>query len=379
MAPRRLLVVLACAALIPACRRDAPPVATSAPPVAASAPPAATPRPAEPRVITLVAGGDISFGRLVGRMLLHDPSTDFFKAVRPWLDAADVRFANLEGPLADLHGEVQKPDQPLVFAGPPAGAQALARAGFTVVATANNHAWDYGEPALLETLALLDAAGILHAGTGRSREEAQRAAVVDVGGFKLAVLAVTDIWNQGPLDKHPADAFVARAEESTLGDSVRALRTYDAVVVSYHGGVEYTDTPIPRTRRIFHAAIDAGADAVLGHHPHVVQGVEWYRGRPLLYSLGNFLMRMHRDHAWTELGYLARLTLEKDKPPKVSACPFRIYGVEVLPLAGDRARATYERRFFDHLAAISEPLGATGIGEPGADGCAPLFPAAPDG
>jgi poly-gamma-glutamate synthesis protein (capsule biosynthesis protein) len=270
-----------------------------------------------------------------------------------------------------------KVGQPLVFTGPPGGADALARAGFSLVSTANNHAWDYGEPALGSTLALLDGAGVRHVGTGLDRAASRRPEVLDVDGFRVAFLAVTDIWNDGPLSRHPADAFVARAEEADLAAAVRAVReagTADAVVVSYHGGAEYLDEPLARTRAILHAAIDAGATVVLGHHPHVVQGVEWYRGRPILYSLGNLLMRMHRDHPWTELGYLARLDLRRDAPPIVEACPFRIHGVEVLPLAEGPRREVYERLFFDHLRAISKPLGSTAIEAPGADGCARLAP-----
>ncbi|APR88161.1 Putative enzyme of poly-gamma-glutamate biosynthesis (capsule formation) [Minicystis rosea] len=325
--------------------------------------------------ITLIAGGDVSFGRVVGQMLIEKPATDFFAALRPWLHAADVRFANLEGPISDQHGETQKPGQPLVFTGPPEAAAALARARFTVVSTANNHAWDYGEPALRETLALLDGAGVLHVGTGESREASRRPIVVDVEGFRLAVLAVTDIWNQGPLEKHAAEPLVARADPAELQGAVRALRERgeaDAIVVSYHGGEEYRDTPIPRTIAMLRAAIDAGADAVVGHHPHVIQGVSWYRGRPILYSLGNLLMRMHRDHPWTELGYMARLALRRGAPPAVWACPYRIFGVEVLPLAGERHREVLERRFYDHLAAISVPIGGTAMAPPGEDGCARL-------
>jgi poly-gamma-glutamate synthesis protein (capsule biosynthesis protein) len=330
--------------------------------------------------VVLLAGGDISFGRLVGRMLLRDPGLDFFSSLRPWMGSADVRFANLEGPLSDQKGETVKPGQPLVFTGPPEGAAALARAGFGVVSTANNHAWDYGEPALLETLVHLDRAGIRHAGTGKDREEAWRPAVIDVGGFRVAVIAVTGIWNQGALSRHPADAFVARADADRIAEAVRGARAgADAVVVSYHGGAEYTDEPLAGTRAMLHAAVDAGADVVIGHHPHVIQGVEWYGGRPILYSLGNLLMRMHRDHAWTELGYLARITLRRGGPPGVEACPFRIYGVEIRPFVGDRDRGAYERRFFDHLRAISKGLGGVVVGEPGADGCARIEPAGAPG
>jgi poly-gamma-glutamate synthesis protein (capsule biosynthesis protein) len=369
--------------------------------VSAAAPSAPSPAADRRDEVTLVAGGDVSFGRLVGQMLLREPGRDFFAALHPWFDAADLRFANLEGPLSDQHGETVKPGQPLVFTGPPAGADALARARFSIVSTANNHAWDYGAPALIETLLRLDAAGVRHAGTASSREASRRAEILDVGGFRVAFLAVTDIWNDGALARHPADAFVGRADEGELGAAVRAVReggAADAVLVSYHGGEEYRDDPLPRTRAILHAAIDAGATAVLGHHPHVVQGVEWYRGRPIFYSLGNLLMRMHRDHAWTGFGMVARLSLRRDEaptvdgsgergspnpgsrrvpggpPPSVEVCPFRISGVDALPLAQGRGRAAYEKLFFDHLRAISRAVGGTGIDAPGADGCAKLTP-----
>jgi len=373
LAPRvsLFLVLAACGHTAP--DRSPQPSASAAVP----APPPLPPPRRAPDHLTLLAGGDVSFGRVVGQMLLRDPAHDFFAAIQPWLAAADLRVANLEGPLSDQHGETVKPGQPLVFTGPPAGADALARAGFSLVSTANNHAWDYGEPALLATIALLDAAGVRHAGTGPDRAASRRPVILEREGFRVAFLAVTDIWNDGPLAKHPAEPLVARAEEAELVAAVRALRAAeeaDAIVVSYHGGAEYADEPLARARALHHAVIDAGATVVIGHHPHVVQGVEWYRGRPILYSLGNLLMRMHRDHPWTELGYLARVELPRAGLPAVWACPFRIHGVEVRTLTGEPDRAASERLFFDHLAAISRPLGGTAIAAPGADGCARLAP-----
>jgi poly-gamma-glutamate synthesis protein (capsule biosynthesis protein) len=371
-----LLLLLICACSRGALDRVDRDHASASVPAPVPAPASAAPVAPRDR-LTLLAGGDVSFGRLVGQMLLRDPGHDFFAALRPWMASADLRFANLEGPLSDQRGETVRPGQPLVFTGPPGGAEALARAGFSIVSTANNHAWDYGKPALLETIALLDRAAVRHAGTGPSREASRQAEILEVGGLRVAFLAVTDIWNEGLLSRHPAEPFVARAERSELVAAVSALGergAADAVIVSYHGGQEYTDDPLPRTVEMLHAAIDGGATAVLGHHPHVVQGVEWYRGRPILYSLGNFLMRMHRDHPWTGLGYLARLELRRGEAPLVEACPFRILGVEILPLAGDPRRQASEQLFFDHLRAISRPLGGTAVDAPGEDGCARLSP-----
>jgi poly-gamma-glutamate synthesis protein (capsule biosynthesis protein) len=161
--------------------------------------------------------------RAMGKILLKDPAHDPFATVAPLLASADVRFANLEGPLSDQHGETMSPQNPLIFTGPPAGADALARAGFTIVSTANNHAWDYGKRGLVETLENLDRVGVLHAGTGRTREEAYRHVVVERRGMRLAFVAVTDIFNHGALKGHDAEESLARAD-AREGDRGRAAR-----------------------------------------------------------------------------------------------------------------------------------------------------------
>jgi len=310
-------------------------------------------------------------------MLLRDPARDFFSAIRPWIRAADLTFANLEGPLSDQGGETGSPANNLVFTGPPAGAEALERAGFSIVSTANNHAWDYGKNALFETMDLLSSAGVRYAGTGRNRQEAYRPTIVDLDGIRIAFVAVTDIWNQGLLERHPGADYVAGADSARLTGVIEQLRASggaEHIVVSYHGGAEYTDEPLTRTKEILRGAVDAGADLVLGHHPHVTQGIEFYRGKPIFYSLGNLLMRMHRDHPWTEYGFLARATLRGAASPQVEACPYRIFGTQIVPLAGD---TRHERRFFEHLRMISDRVGGASIAAPGKDGCAALSPPQP--
>ena len=341
--------------------------------------PSMQPAPAPPRrdALTIIAGGDVSYGRVIGQMVLKDPKKELFAPLAPVLASGDLRFCNLESQLTDQKGETQSPGNKLVFCGPPEGAGSLALAGFDVVSTANNHAWDYGKKALFETMDHLDRAGVRYVGTGRDRASAYQPLVIDKDGFRLAMLAVTDIWNQGLLKNHPGADYVAGADRDGLAAAVRSLRadpSIDAIAVSYHGGCEYITEPITRTKEILRAAIDAGADVVIGHHPHVAQGVEWRGGRPILYSLGNLLMRMHSNHAWTGMSYLARIRLARGAPPALEACPYRIHGVDPLPFAGDPARAAYEAQFFGHLALISKAVGGTRIGPTGDDGCARLEP-----
>ncbi|WP_437676368.1 CapA family protein [Sorangium sp. So ce131] len=358
--------------------RDASPAAPASRAPASRAPAYAPASPAD--AITLLAGGDVCLGKALGQELLRDPAHDPFAPVAALFAAADVRFVNLENQLSDQGGETQHPRQPLVFTGPPAGAAALARAGVDVVSLANNHMWDYGKRAFLETLDHLERAGVAYAGAGRTRLRAYAPVVVERRGFRVAVLAVTGIWNQGSLWQHPAREFVAAAERDGLAAAVRAARKQpgvDAVVVSYHGGTEYLDTPLPQARAVARAAIDAGADAVLGHHPHVLQGIELRRGRPIFYSLGNFIMKVKRTGPAVELGMLARLRLRRGAPPLAEICPVRSEGLGTVPLAADPRRAETEAAFLErmrHLAAFVESEPA--IGPFAADGCAPLEDAA---
>lgn len=334
----------------------------AAPVVGAPAPP--------PPSVTLLAGGDVSFGRDVGQTLLERPSVDFFTELHELLVTADVVFANLESPLSDQHGETQSRWVPLAFNGPPAGADALARIGVTFVSTANNHAWDYGKKGLLETMANLERAGIGFVGTGRTRAEAYAPWIGEKNGVRIGALAVTDIWNQ-VLSPHPGAEHVAGADAARLSAAVRELRAsgrVDVVVVSHHGGGEYLEQPLPRTKKLLHAAVDAGADLVLGHHPHVVQGVEWYRGRPIVYSLGNLMMQMS-DGRPPPSGMLARVRLEPRAAVGLEICPLVFAGPAPRMLGGSPDPDAALLRFADGLRRISKPLGGVALGPPTLDGC----------
>ncbi len=368
-----VLVVVAACARSPSApvRSTATATATLTPTATSTSTP--TPTPPPPARVTLLAAGDIEMARVMGQTLLRDPTHNPFTTVSALLASADIRFANLEGPLSDQKGETMSPNNHLIFTGPPVGADALARGGFTIVSTANNHAWDYGKRALVETIENLDRVGVFHAGTGRTRADARRHVVVERRGLRVAFVAVTDVFNHGPLASHEADEYVARADPPVLAESIAAARKdADVVVVSYHGGDEYNDAPLTRARTVLHGAIDAGADVVLGHHPHVIQAVEWYANKPILYSMGNLLMQMHKDHPWTGYGFFARITLARGEPATLDVCPYRILGLVPLPFAGDASRAAFEGVFFAHLRDVSARVAPIAVAAAGDDGCAAI-------
>ncbi|MCC6525307.1 MAG: CapA family protein [Polyangiaceae bacterium] len=342
-------------------------------------PPAAAAATDEP--VVLVAGGDVCLGREEGQRLLRDPGHDELALVARLWDDADLRFVNLESVLSDQHGETVHPASRLVFTGPPNGAEALARARIELVSLANNHAWDYGESALFETFDNLERAGVGWVGAGRDRARAWEPVIVERRGLRIAFVAVTAIWNQA-LPAHPGKERVADAAErdALVAAITRARASADVVAVSYHGLDEYVDTPIPAKRAVFQLAVDAGADLVLGHHPHVPQRAALLAGRPVFYSLGNLLMSMKTGVMLTGLGFVARIELRRGAPPALSVCPYRIHYLQPIPLAADERRAQTEpyaraelTRLFSQARHFSDERALT-LGAFDARGCAPLVP-----
>jgi poly-gamma-glutamate capsule biosynthesis protein CapA/YwtB (metallophosphatase superfamily) len=250
--------------------------------------------------VSFLAVGDVNLGRRVGQVMLSGDTLFAFQAVRDSFVKYDVVFANLESQISDQNGETVSPASNVVFTGPPSGAEALHMAGITLVSTANNHALDYGVGAQKETGARLNNAGIVFAGTSSSPESLYEPAVFERKGLRFALFAVTEIMNRGNAAWR---THVAAADSGKLFPRIRAIRNEaDVVILSYHGGVEYSDEPATGVRHFAHAALNAGADLFLGHHPHVPQLVEQVGEKYIVYSLGNFVFQQP-SRWWTQYSF----------------------------------------------------------------------------
>ncbi len=254
-------------------------------------------RPAPSLQASLLAFGDVNLGRALGQKILHDAVQYPFEKFCE--DSADIFFVNLESTLSEQHGETESPASNYIFTGPPLGAATLSGAGITCVATANNHAYDYGERAVLETIDNLDEANIAHIGSSRAPEHVFEPLWIEKNGIHFAFFAVTDIMNNGRMWR----AHVASTDTAGLFPKIReAAAAADAVVVSVHGGDEYADIPSHRMEQFMHACVAQGAAVVLGHHPHVPYGIEEYGGRYIVSSLGNFVFHQPQNE-WTQVSF----------------------------------------------------------------------------
>lgn len=238
----------------------------------------------------------------------------FFKEVKPLFEMDDLTIVNLEGVLSDS-AEDENKEKTYRFRGPTDFAQILTAGSVEMVGLANNHTLDYGERGYVDTCAALDDAGILRFGGGR-------VAVVEIKGMKLAFIGLS--YTQD-----------CEAERTWLKNEIAQLKGetgVSAVIFTYHGGTEYSEVRSEKQEAIARLAVDAGADLVVMHHPHVVQGMDIRRNRTILYSLGNFCFGGNKNvRAMESLAAVAELTFSSEGKylgQRIDLYPAHISGTE---------------------------------------------------
>ena len=209
--------------------------------------------------------------------------------IRKEIDAVDWFMVNQEFPFSN-RGEAAE-DKQFTFRLPPSRVNILQEMGVDMVTLANNHALDFGVEALLDTCTTLDDAGILRVGAGADLEEAKRLQTVELQGKTIGFLGATRVipgyeWNAGA---STPGMFTTYDPSLLLQEIQAAKKICDYVVVYVHWGVEKSTIPSDYQRTMGRQYIDAGADLVIGAHPHVLQEIEYYQGKPIVYSLGNFV------------------------------------------------------------------------------------------
>ncbi|BBD99447.1 capsule biosynthesis protein [Sphingobium amiense] len=246
---------------------------------------------------------------LAGDLVLDEPDGDWWlSGIAPALRGADLAIGHLEVPHTDRGAEL-KGDVPAPGA-PPENLAAIAQAGFGLLSLAGNHIADCGAEGIADTVAGLAAQGVACCGAGLDLNEARRPAIVVVGDATVALLSYNCVGPEaGWASAERAGCAYLRIETedgtpiapaakltvltsdavATLEQDIAAARAQaDIVLVALHKGIVHTPARLaPYERGLSHAAIEAGADAVIGHHSHIVRGIEFYRGKPIFHGLGN--------------------------------------------------------------------------------------------
>ena len=244
-----------------------------------------------------------------------------FARVAPYFQHADISFCNLESPIS---GRGRRLDKVYAFNAPPPAALGLAQAGLQVVSLANNHCLDYGEEALSDTLENLSRHGVKYAGLSTDHAP-QVPVILERKGVRIAYLAY-QAANVLPPQFNGFHTQPAKAEKDVVAGDIERLRGQaDIIVVSFHWGQEYTPQHDATQADLGHAAIDAGAQIVAGHHPHVQQEPEWYKGGLIIYSMGNFIFGKY-SRPPAQKTRLYRVNVDKNGIRQAEYLPLEIVG-----------------------------------------------------
>lgn len=325
-------------------------------------------------VARLVFAGDVA-------METADPAAKMHK-IAPYFRDSAIAFCNCEWPLTD-RGSPWPGKAGRVVRSTPELVRTYTMCGFDVVSLANNHVMNYGVEGLLQSIEVLDNAGIAHSGAGADLEKAHAPAIVERAGRRFAFLSYTSVFTPGfeAAEDRPGMAVVkidtsyripkrlhevpgtpmemdmrpnARHVERLVGDIRRARQQADHVVVSWHWGVSLGYQHLVSYQiELGHLAIDEGADVVVGHHPHTVQAVEVYKGKPIAYCLGHCGFDM-KSNSFTEESIVLEVAIGDCDlgPPVLRALANSVECPEL-------AEAAKAEKTIDWLSRLSAPVGTT--------------------
>jgi len=286
-------------------------------------------------IISLLFVGDIMLSRGVAHQIEKNNNIlfSFQKSVQT-TQAADITFGNLENPIS-ARGKNQ--GSQYSFRADPSVVVGLSFAGFDVLSVANNHMWDWGKDALLDTQKLLTEKNIQAIGAGENEKQAGEAAIINIKGRSIAFLACTNLYPRGLWATENTPGVNACQQKEFIESITEAKKKNDIVVASLHWGTEYAPHPDVWQKEFAHTLIEAGADIVAGHHPHVVQDAQIYKTKDglregiIFYSLGNFIFDQNFSKETTTAG-IGKIVIEGSNTINAQLCfaPINVFFQPVL-------------------------------------------------
>lgn len=288
----------------------------------------------ELKSVELIFGGDVMLSRQVNsRMAKYNDYTWPFLKIADFLQSADITIINLESPFS-ITADYFVPTGSFTFKTDPQAVAGLVLAGVDMVSLANNHALNQGQTGLKKTFQILNDQGIEYIGAGNNEEEARAEKIITINSQNFSFLAYA----------YPNDSSVATSNKAGIANmdvgkmvsDIQKLKMENKVIiVIMHAGTEYTLKPNWQQVEFAQAAIEAGAEAVIGHHPHWPQAFEFYQDKPIIYSLGNLVFDQMFSLE-TRQGLLAKMSW-KNGWDKIELVPIKIYDYGQAEIIQDEA------------------------------------------
>jgi len=286
----------------------------------ASPTPTATPIPTpSPLSVSISIGGDVMFDSYVSETINKIGLDNYIEDIAPIFKCSDISMVNLETAIS-TRGEKEK-DKQFTFRADSKYLQVLASSGINVVTLANNHSLDFGATALEDTFSYLTEKNIAFVGAGRDMDEASKAIHINKNNVKITILGSSHVipfvsWNAGSKSTGLATTY----DPTRLNSEIRKAKSISDFVICYiHWGEEGKNLPVEYQKVLAHSYIDNGADLVVGSHPHVLQGIEYYKNKTILYSMGNLIFTdMYKKTA------IAKITINNTKSVSLKILPVDI-------------------------------------------------------
>ncbi len=293
--------------------------------------------------------GDVMMARGVQRYCQAKKS---FKApfvkVQPLLQKADLLFGNLESPISARGKPVKKE---ILFRADPKAVYGLLFAGFDVMSLANNHALDYGQDALFDTRFILWMNGIKYVGAGKNLTDSRKMIVFETNGIKVGFIGCALTWPKSFYATAKKGGISPLNLKYLISDILKYRRYVDILVLSVHWGFEYEVYPRKFQIKLAHQLADAGVDIIVGHHPHVLQGLEFYKSSVIAYSLGNFVF--DQPFPETKESVILWIDATKNGIKTVSITPLYLTNDGFFPVVPDKKKAL---SIYNRFLKISKPL-----------------------
>lgn len=290
----------------------------------------------EKKEATISMVGDMTFVKSVDTNIKKHGEGYILEGYGPYMKKSDIVLGNLETSVS-LRGKAME-NKEYTFRSSPAALKALKDNNFTAVSIANNHVLDYGRDAFSDTLNNLDKVGMLYAGGGRNKKEANAGVIIEKNGITVGFLAFSKVipkvdWYATNIRSGIIGSY--KVHEKEFVALIKEIKkNCDVLVVSVHWGKEYATAIRDEEKYIGHSMIDAGADVIMGHHPHVVQGLEIYKDKPIFYSLGNFIFYGFKNKLCNKTIMAEFKVNKKAEITNISIMPGNIINGRPIPMEG---------------------------------------------
>lgn len=295
--------------------------------------------------------GDVMIGRSVSRKISEEGYDYPWGNVLPYLKKPGINIINLEAALTSSENKVVKVFN---FKAEPEHVKALSNAHIHAANIANNHILDFSEEGLLETIGVLDSAGILHAGAGKNIKEARKPVILECNGVKVGLLGCTDNESGWKADGHPGTYYVKVGDITELKTDIESIRSkVDILILSAHFGPNMVERPKKDEIEFNHQLIDLGVDIFHGHSAHIFQGIELYHGKLILYDTGDFIDDYYSDpELRNNRSFLFEIQITEKK----------IKGMKILPVLIERMQVNFAtdevaKWSIARMQYLSEPFG----------------------